>query len=107
MEKKMADYNLDDMSLDELKALQKQVARAIENYKERQRQKALSELEAKANEMGFSLNDLLGGKKSKKAGLPKYRHPDDPTVTWTGKGRRPEWVKDALTKGKSLDDLLI
>ncbi|SDI99155.1 H-NS family nucleoid-associated regulatory protein [Lutimaribacter saemankumensis] len=103
----MAKIDLDTLTLDELKSLQKQVSRAIESYKERQRQKALAELEVKAQEMGFTLNDLLGGKKSKKSGIPKYRHPDDPTVTWTGKGRRPDWVKEALSKGKSLDDLLI
>lgn len=103
----MANFNLDEMSLDELKALQKQVTRAIDGYKERQRQKALSELEAKAQEMGFNLNDLLGAKKARKGGLPKYRHPEDPTVTWTGKGRRPDWIKDALAQGQSLDDLLI
>ena len=103
----MANVNLDKMSLDELKALQKQVTRAIDGYKERQRQKALTELEAKAQEMGFSLSDLMGGKKSRKTVIPKYRHPEDPTITWTGKGRRPEWVKAALSKGKSLDDLAI
>ncbi|SDO02254.1 DNA-binding protein H-NS [Lutimaribacter pacificus] len=103
----MSQIDLDSLSLDELRTLQKQVARAIDNYKERQRQKALSELEAKAQEMGFSLNDLVGGKKSKRMGIPKYRNPDDPAITWTGKGRRPEWVKEALKKGKSLDDLLI
>ncbi len=102
-------FKLDDMSLDELRALRKQVDRAIDHYKERQRQKALAELEAKAKEMGFSLNDLVGsGKKSKRsAGVPKYQHPDDPMTTWTGRGRRPDWVKEALAKGKSLDDLLI
>lgn len=108
MEKrKMVHFNVDEMSLDELKALQKQVTRAIDSYKERQRQKALSELEVKAQEMGFSLNDLMGAKKARKSGIPKYRHPDDPLVTWTGKGRRPDWIKEALAKGKSLDDLLI
>ena len=103
----MTDFNLDEMSLDELRSLQKQVSRAIDGYKERQRQKALSELESKAQEMGFSLSDLVGSKRMRKGGIPKYRHPDDPTVTWTGKGRRPDWIKSALAEGKSLDDLLI
>lgn len=103
----MKNLDIDSMSLDELKALQKQVARAIDGYKERQRQKALAELDAKAQEMGFSLNELMGAKKARKGGIPKYRHPADPSVTWTGKGRRPDWIKDALAKGKSLDDLLI
>ena len=103
----MKHFNLDEMSLDDLRALQKQVNRAIDGYKERQRQKALAELEAKAQEMGFSLTDLVGSKKIRKGGIPKYRHPEDPTITWTGKGRRPDWVKAALAEGKSLDDLLI
>lgn len=103
----MAELNLDSMSLDELKALQKQVARAIEGYKDREKMKALAALEAKAAELGFSLSELMGGKRGKKTGLPKYRHPENPSVTWTGKGRRPEWVKDALAAGKTLDDLSI
>ncbi|MCM2562801.1 H-NS histone family protein [Lutimaribacter sp. EGI FJ00015] len=101
-------FNLDDMSLDELRALRKQVDRTIDTYKERQRQKALAELEEKAKAMGFTLNELIGGKKARRSsGIPKYRHPDDPMTTWTGRGRRPDWVKEALANGKSLDDLLI
>jgi DNA-binding protein H-NS len=104
----MSHFDLETMSLDELKALQKQVAKAIEGYKDRERLKALAELEAKAQEMGFSLSDLLGTKKTRKgAGIPKYRHPDDAAVTWTGKGRRPAWVNEALAAGKTMEDLAI
>ncbi len=104
----MSHFDLDAMSLEELKALQKQVAKAIEGYKDRERLKALAELEAKAQEMGFSLSDLLGIKKTRKgAGVPKYSHPDDAAVTWTGKGRRPAWVNEALAAGKTMADLAI
>ena len=104
----MSHFDLETMSLDELKALQKQVSKAIEGYKDRERLKALAELEAKAQEMGFSLSDLLGTKKTRKgSGIPKYRHPDDAAVTWTGKGRRPAWVNEALAAGKTMEDLAI
>lgn len=104
----MSHFDLEKMSLEELKALQKQVAKAIEGYKDRERLKALAELEAKAQEMGFSLSDLLGTKKIRKgAGVTKYRHPDDAAVTWTGKGRRPAWVNEALAAGKTMADLAI
>ena len=104
----MSYFDLEKMSLEELKALQKQVAKAIEGYKDRERLKALAELEAKAQEMGFSLSDLLGIKKTRKgAGVPKYSHPDDAAVTWTGKGRRPAWVNEALAAGKTMEDLAI
>ena len=38
---------------------------------------------------------------------PKYANPQDPTMTWTGRGRKPRWVQESLESGKELDDLLI
>lgn len=38
------------------------------------------------------------------AAAPKYA--DDAGNTWSGRGPRPRWVKDALASGKSLNDLL-
>ena len=38
--------------------------------------------------------------------LPKYRNPNS-EETWSGHGRKPEWMKDLLLSGKSLDDLII
>jgi DNA-binding protein H-NS len=38
---------------------------------------------------------------------PKYVNPHNPEQTWTGHGRQPQWVKDHLAAGGSLQDLLI
>lgn len=35
-----------------------------------------------------------------------YRNPDNQFETWCGRGRRPEWVKAQLAKGKTLKDLV-
>lgn len=40
-------------------------------------------------------------------GVPKYRSSIDPSLTWTGKGRKPEWVVTYLANGGKLEDLLI
>jgi DNA-binding protein H-NS len=37
----------------------------------------------------------------------KYRNPDNPAESWSGRGRKPKWVADKIAGGKSLDDLLI
>lgn len=106
----MSEFDLDDLSLSELKSLQKKVNKAIESYEDRQKNQALAALEAKAKEMGFSLSELTGatpGKAKRKPAAPKYRHPEDPDVTWTGKGRQPAWFKQAVTSGTSPDDLLV
>lgn len=101
--------DLDAMSLDELKSLQKDVAKAIEGYEKRQRAIAMAEAEKAARQHGFSLAELTamkaGGAKQKNP--PKYVHPENPEMTWTGRGRKPKWINEALEKGKSLDDFLI
>ena len=102
--------DLDALSLKELKKLQGDVAKAISTYEDRMKKEALAELEAKAREMGFSLGELLGGVKGKRSAggvAPKYAHPENPSVTWTGRGRKPKWVVEALEAGKSLEDLAI
>jgi DNA-binding protein H-NS len=39
--------------------------------------------------------------------VPKYRNPDDPTQTWSGRGKRPRWLVARLTAGKQIDDFRI
>ena len=39
--------------------------------------------------------------------LPKYRNPNDPTETWSGRGKQPRWLVAQLRAGKKLDDFRI
>jgi len=101
---------LADMSLKELRQLQKEVDSAITDYKDREKRKAVAEVEAFARERGVNPADLtafLGRKVKKSIGAPKYANPADPSQTWTGRGRKPAWVIEALAADKSLDELAI
>jgi DNA-binding protein H-NS len=98
------------LSLKELRQLQKDVETAIADYKDREKRKAIAEVEAFARERGVNPSDLaafLGRKGKKSIGAPKYANPSDPSQTWTGRGRKPGWVIEALAAGKSLDELSI
>ncbi|WP_090211609.1 H-NS family nucleoid-associated regulatory protein [Litoreibacter janthinus] len=108
----MAKIDLKPLSLTELKALQARVEKAIARHDKKQKVKALALVKAKAKELGFSLDELTGSKATSKAAPKKaakaaYRHPDDATKTWAGRGARPLWLKDALNAGKSLDDFKV
>ena len=106
----MPKIDLDKLSSEDLVQLRKDVDKAITSFDERRRQEALAAVEAKAKEMGFSLNELTQGQGAKKtkAALPaKYRHPESPAKTWSGRGRQPAWIKEGLDQGKSLDDFRI
>lgn len=105
----MADIDLNSLTLDELKKLRKDVNKALENYEGRRMQEARAAVEAKAREMGFSLSDLSEGPagKGRSPRPAKYRHPENPSLTWSGRGRQPRWIKEALENGTSLDEFLI
>ncbi|MGA2994261.1 H-NS family nucleoid-associated regulatory protein [Bradyrhizobium sp.] len=38
---------------------------------------------------------------------PKYRNPERPFETWSGRGKQPHWVRAQLRSGKKVDELLI
>lgn len=104
----MADMNLENMSLDELKALYKEIDKAINSYEARKLNEARAVLEAKARELGVSLSAVMGvsGRSKKSVVTAKYRHPENASLTWTGRGRTPRWVVEYEAQGGSRDDLL-
>lgn len=101
--------DLTSLSLAELKKLHKDVAAAITNYEDRTKAKARAELEAQARAMGFKLAELMGMAAPRKRSLAvaKYRHPENPVETWSGRGRQPRWFAAALAAGKTPDDRAI
>ncbi|MCG2672805.1 H-NS family nucleoid-associated regulatory protein [Bradyrhizobium sp. GCM10023182] len=38
---------------------------------------------------------------------PKYRNPNVPHETWSGRGKQPKWLTAALRTGRSIEDFLI
>ena len=38
---------------------------------------------------------------------PKYRNPDEPSETWSGRGKRPRWLVSALKAGRAIEDFKI
>jgi DNA-binding protein H-NS len=105
----MADFGLEALSLSELKKMQKDIAKAISTYQDRQTADARAKVEAFARELGYSLAELVGTeKKIARAPKPaKYRHPENPALTWSGRGRKPQWFVEALAAGKMAEVMAI
>ena len=89
--------------------MQKDLAKAISTCEDRHKAEARAKLEAIAKEMGYSLAELIGVevKASRAPAVAKYRHPENAGITWSGRGRKPQWFVEALAAGKSADDLAI
>ena len=104
----MSDLDFDTMSLDELKRVKKDLDKAIANFDDRRKAEARRDLEEKAREYGFSLSELADVKTTKRAAIaPKYRNPSNQEQTWSGRGRKPTWFREAIEAGTEPDDLKI
>ena len=105
----MATPNVDKMSLKDLIELDLKVQKAIAHAKERERADLKHKIAALAEGSGFSVNELFGarGGKTKSSGVAKYKNPDNHSETWTGRGRKPNWLVAKLGKGAKMADFEI
>ena len=100
--------DLDSMTKDELQKLRKDTERKLKDYDQRRRAEARSAAEKAAKEHGFSLEELVGaGRRGGSKSVPRYRHPENASITWTGRGRKPGWVNAHLESGGTIEDLAI
>lgn len=114
---------LKQMTRKQLEKLRADVDTALKALDKKDKKAALKAAEAAAKAHGFSLDDLTGGEaevkpaprtrkaKSNADGrakvAPKYRNPNDPEQTWSGRGRAPGWMASHLEAGGQKDDLAI
>ena len=108
----MAAINVEKLSLKELIALEAKLAAAIATARQKERAEIKSKVAELAERHGFSVSELFGGPgrgdgRKKSVSIAKYANPDDQTDTWTGRGRKPNWLLARLKKGAKLSDFEI
>ena len=104
--------DLSKLNRAELIQLQADAQQALKDLEVRQREDARAAAEKAAAEYGFSLAELTSGgrgkgKAAKAPAAAKYANPNDPSQTWSGRGRQPAWYKAAIDGGASTNELLI
>ena len=112
--KKSPAINLDKMSLKGLIDLEGKVQKAIALLRDRERAALKEKMAELAKNHGFSVNELFGAVrgargagKGKSLGVAKYANPENKSDTWTGRGRKPNWLLERLKKGAKLNDFEI
>jgi DNA-binding protein H-NS len=104
----MKDSQLEKMSLKELRALKNKVEKTIRSKHDRDRAELRNKMKQMAEHAGFSIGDLFGGKGGKRGPVSaKFAHPDDPSLTWSGRGRMPKWLSEKVKAGASPQDFRI
>lgn len=89
--------------------LQKQA----EEIKAREQATVIADIREKIEQYGLTAEDLgfggkaAAGKKTTAARKVPVRYRDSAGNTWTGRGKRPGWLTQALASGKAMEDFLI
>lgn len=93
----------------ELQQLKNDIDKELNQRRKQEAKQAQQELKEVAEKYGFSLSELVPssaakGTRSNSKGTVRFRHPQDPSKTWSGRGRKPVWVKEWEAAGRSLDE---
>lgn len=111
---------MNELSLTEMKRLAQRIDREIAKRADQTKKNLLKQVQKLAATEGVDLSDLLGrtaktvtgtrkktvkSRKATKKGAPIYFNKLDPSKSWSGKGRKPEWVITWLGNGGMLEEL--
>lgn len=109
--------DLKSLSPKELQALIANAESHMQEARANQVHTVREKIDAILKSSGLSLGDVYPtfagkatGKRGSKRGTvaPKYRNPENPGETWTGRGRQPLWFAAAIKRrGVTADSLLI
>lgn len=110
----MATSKIDKLSYAELVELKSRIEDMIDERKADEKAKVRAKVAQLVAEAGFDLDEVVAmrrttGQAKKKVAkvAPKYRNPNDASETWTGRGRKPNWLVAELDAGRDQEDFRI
>ncbi|MDN5802287.1 MAG: H-NS histone family protein, partial [Psychrobacter sp.] len=96
------------LNVDELRAITENAQQLIEKKQHQRLYDAYMQFEKIAEDSNATIEEVLqAGEKLEKKRNIKYRNTDNDEETWTGRGRKPTWLVEALAAGRSLEDFAI
>lgn len=106
--------DLSRMSVEELQQLIISAEETIKKIQREKRSEVVRQMRQLASTIGVAIDIVPEARAAgKRAGgprpktPPKFHNPANTSQTWTGRGPKPKWFKDAIASGKNPDALLI
>ncbi len=98
----MQDYEA--LSFDDLRTLHREIGALIAQ----RRHEALEQVKQQIAVLGFTVDDLAPKKKRRAGAAPatKYCDPKNPDNVWSGRGKRPAWLREQLEQGHTIEEFL-
>ncbi|WP_201533127.1 H-NS family nucleoid-associated regulatory protein [Psychrobacter immobilis] len=100
--------DLDSLNVDELRAITENAQQLIAKKQHQRLYDAYMQFEKISEESDATIEEILqAGEKLEKKRNIKYRNTNDNEETWTGRGRKPTWLVEALAAGHDVEDFAI
>jgi DNA-binding protein H-NS len=99
----MKNIDLNAKSIEELWALHEEIASILSTKMEAEKlklQKRLEQIEGK-------IPDKAPERRPYPKVYPRYRNPNPPHQSWSGRGKQPKWIREWLAEGNAVEDLRI
>ena len=111
----MKKVDLEAMSVDDLWSLHEQISRILSariTSEKRELEKRLAVLSRgggviEGRDAPHSYNANGKARRKYPRVFPKYRNPQTPSETWSGRGKQPRWLVAAIKTGRKIDDFKI
>src|ERR1700704_6654742 len=109
----MKKIDLEAMSIDDLWSLHEKISGILSariTSEKRELEKRLAVLNRGRDVIeGASQSYNSNGKARRKYPrvFPKYRNPQTPSETWSGRGKQPRWLAAAIKTGRKIEDFRI
>src|SRR5579863_1175306 len=102
--------DLEGMSTDDMWQIHTEIGRLLSvrlTSEKRELEKRLARLH-RENEIAQPVaGEALQERRRYPRVLPKYQNPDEPSETWSGRGKKPRWLTAALKTGHTVEDFVI
>ena len=107
--------DLETMSVDDLWSLHEQISKILSariTSEKRELEKRLAVLNRGVDVIGGgdapqSYNANGKARRKYPRVFPKYRNPQTPSETWSGRGKQPRWLSAAIKAGRKIEDFRI
>ena len=102
--------NFNKLSESDLEDVIAKAGKELQSRKELKRKEVLAEIRQLATSIGVIVEISESGRRSSRKGQkvpPKYQNPANPMQQWSGRGMKPNWLRELIEQGKTIEEFEI
>jgi len=114
MQIEQIESQLESLSEAELQKVLEDTRRLLEEKRKKRQEEVKRQIIELADSVGLEVSFRVKGEsreirpvRRRSKAAPKYRHPTDPTLTWSGRGQMPRWLRDLVNQGHDKEEFRI